>query len=252
MLLPLFMTCDTLNFSHTVGCVNSPWQAIFIYERYLHGLGFTEKAYKMLDQILPRVLDNIRNCPCNDGCPCCVGKPLRQFTTWSVERGEGSIPSKTASRMILEGLLGDGANLEPDGPEATGDSEPRSIILLEQSLRRRLERMREPKVFHPITPGSKVSTGYPDTEKEEELATPDVTRRSERRRGFDRDLHKRIARKIRSDKLDPLTAEGPRPPEGKGKTGHRSTRGFSRPSETRGPAAGRRGSGGRAEGDQAS
>ncbi|MBT4817504.1 MAG: DEAD/DEAH box helicase, partial [Lentisphaerae bacterium] len=27
MLLPLFMTCDTLDFSHTVGSVNSPWKA---------------------------------------------------------------------------------------------------------------------------------------------------------------------------------------------------------------------------------
>jgi len=55
MLLPLFMTCDTLDFSHTVGSVNSPWNAIFVYERYPHGLGFTEKAYHLMHRILPAV-----------------------------------------------------------------------------------------------------------------------------------------------------------------------------------------------------
>lgn len=204
MLLPLFMTCDTLNFSHTVGSVNAPWNAIFVYERYPHGLGFTEKAYAMMDQVLPRVLENIRSCSCEAGCPCCVGKPLRQATTWSVERGEGSIPSKAAARMILEGLLGDQTHLKDQSPSIAADSDPRSVIRLEQALRRRLERMREPEIFHPITPEAEIRTGYPDAEGEDELAKPDVTRRTERRRSFDRNLHKRIAKRIKSDKLPPL------------------------------------------------
>ncbi len=87
MLLPLFLTCDTLDFSHTVGSANSPWKAVFVYERYPHGLGFTEKAYERLDEILAAVLDHVRACPCEAGCPCCVGKPLRQYATWNVERG---------------------------------------------------------------------------------------------------------------------------------------------------------------------
>ncbi|HOF87588.1 MAG TPA: DEAD/DEAH box helicase, partial [Armatimonadota bacterium] len=55
MLLPLFITCDTLDFSHSIGSANSEWNAIFIYERYPLGLGFTEKAYDLLHEILPAV-----------------------------------------------------------------------------------------------------------------------------------------------------------------------------------------------------
>ncbi len=46
MILPMFMTCDTLDFSHTIGCANSPWNAMFIYERYPHGLGFTAEGLR--------------------------------------------------------------------------------------------------------------------------------------------------------------------------------------------------------------
>jgi len=225
MLLPLFMTCDTLSFSHTVGSVNSPWSAIFVYERYPLGLGFTEKAYGILDQILPQVLENIRRCPCDAGCPCCVGKPLRQYTTWSVERGEGSIPSKAAARMILEGMLTSEVDVTDTRVASADEALPRDVVRLEQSLRRRLERMREPEVFHPIAPEPEIRTGFPDIENGKALDIPDVARRAERRRSFDRDLHKRIAKRIRAEKPAPKeTAESPR-------SGVRKRRGVVRPTD---------------------
>ncbi|MFH1007045.1 MAG: Zn-binding domain-containing protein [Candidatus Latescibacterota bacterium] len=212
MLLPLFMTCDTLDFSHTVGSVNAPWNAIFVYERYPHGLGFTEKAYERMDLILPRVLENIAGCPCQDGCPCCVGKPLRQFTTWNVERGESSIPSKAAARMILEGLLGDGTHLKNADAESLTDSEGDRNLRLERALRRRLERTREPQVFHPILPRPEVVTGYPAIEKGKQLDMPDVSRRAARRVDFERALHKRIAKHIQPNELPPKAGRSERPP----------------------------------------
>ena len=231
MILPLFMTCDTLDFSHTVGSVNSPWNSVFIYERYPHGLGFTEKAYELLDEILPTVLENIKACPCREGCPCCVGKPLRQSTTWNVERGEASIPSKEAALMILEGLLSSTGILPVTGtsvPEGTlvstrGTDSSTGILpvsrtplpdgtlklRLERALRRRLERMREPAVFHPIEP--KIKTEYPEIEKEEELKKPDVAKRAESKRSFQKELRKRIAKKVPSDKIPPTKGKPPIP-----------------------------------------
>jgi DEAD/DEAH box helicase domain-containing protein len=207
MLLPLFITCDTLDFSHTVGSVNSPWNAVFVYERYPLGLGFTEQAYERMHEILPSVLDTIRHCPCEAGCPCCVGKPLRGYTTWNVERGEASIPSKAAAQMILELLLGDGPALQP-APAAEAEGER---LRLERALRRRLERMREPELFHPITP--KPQTEYPQPETREGLATPDVATRAERRRNFDRELRKRLGKRLPEEGLRPL-AGGAGPPPG--------------------------------------
>jgi len=218
MLMPLFVTCDTLDFSHSVGSVNSPWQAIFLYERYPHGLGFTEEAYERLHEIVPATLDHIRSCDCEDGCPCCVGKPLRQYTTWNVERGEASIPSKKAATRILEGLLGGGSSLDCPDHEAFSDEEAGVVVRLERSLRRRLERLREPKVFHPIEPN--IETQYPEPESEEALDEADVARRSSRRRDFQKDLHKRIAEEIRDDGLDPLSKKKG-PPKGTWRPGGR-------------------------------
>jgi DEAD/DEAH box helicase domain-containing protein len=213
MLLPLFITCDTRDFSHSIGSVNSPWNAIFIYERYPHGLGFTEGAFGIMDQILPAVLENVRGCSCKEGCPCCVGKPLRGRTVWNVERGEASIPSKTSAVMILEGLLGGQHAPQPSRPVASACAEPEDEARLEQALRRRLERAREPQVFHPIKPRPEVRTAYPATEKREDLSKSDVERRTERRRDSDRDLHKRLAKKLRLGGLKPDTAV-PAPPPG--------------------------------------
>jgi len=196
MLLPLFITCDTLDFSHTVGSVNSPWNAVFIYERYRLGLGYTRRAYELLGRILPAVLDNIRKCSCEDGCPCCVGKPLRQYAVWDVQRGEASIPSKRAAVMILEGYLGDGTNLDAPDDRALSDDAAAEAIRLEQALRRRLERGREPEVFHAIRPEPEVPHEYPAREPDAELAEADVSKRGERRREFARDLRKRLAKKL--------------------------------------------------------
>jgi hypothetical protein len=194
--LPLFMTCDTLDFSHTVGSVNSAWNAVFVYERYPHGLGFTEKAYHRMAEILPRVLENVENCSCEDGCPCCVGKPLRQYATWNVERGEASIPSKSAALMILHELLEEPAALEKPEAKVLTESSKQDRARLHQALRRRLERMGEPQRFHAITPPTEIKTEYPDIEPESENREADATKRVRKRRSLDRDLHKRLAKKL--------------------------------------------------------
>ena len=211
MMLPLFITCETLDFSHTIGGVNAPWNAIFIYERFPHGLGFTEKAYERLHEVMPAVLENIRGCPCADGCPCCVGKPLRQYATWNVERGEGSVPSKKSAVMILESLLADGAKLNLPDAESLTDSADDAELRLERALKRRLERGREPKLFHPIEPQPK--TRYPEPEKPEVLSKADVARRAEKRREIHQELRRRVAKKIPDARLSPYAAK-PAPPSG--------------------------------------
>ncbi|MGQ9524047.1 MAG: Zn-binding domain-containing protein [Armatimonadota bacterium] len=146
MMLPLFVTCETLDFSHSVGAANAPWNAVFVYERYPLGLGFTERAYERLEAIIPAVLSRIRECECADGCPSCVGKPLRQEAVWNVERGEGSIPSKRASIMILKGLLGNSAEFGNERHFSTDAGTSKNLDLAVE-LRRRLDRPEEPLIF---------------------------------------------------------------------------------------------------------
>ena len=252
MALPLFMTCDTLDFSHSVGSANSEWSAVFVWERIAHGLGFTRHAYERLHEILPAVLDHIRRCGCEAGCPCCVGKPLRPYATWNVERGEASIPSKASALMILEGLLGDGTRLaEPDTSALSDDAEAERLRL-EEALRRRLQRMREPEVFHPIEPAAATRSlrggpggggrpegaesgaenrddgprttdagrGLSSVVRRPSAPSPpsDVAARAAARREFEKDLHKRLAKKTSDGRLSPFAGK-PAPPPGMAKPG---------------------------------
>lgn len=68
------------------------------------------------------------------------------------------------------------------------------------------------EVFHPITPEPEIKTEYPAIEKKEELQKPDVTRRAERRMGFDKKLRNLIAKRIESNELSP-NAGRPAPPK---------------------------------------
>ena len=205
MIIPLFIQCETLDFSHSsCTAINAPWHTMFIYERYPHGLGFTEQAFEMLDTLLPAVYDAILKCGCRNGCPCCVGKPLRGYTTWNTERGEANVPSKRAALRLLRDIIGDGSKLcardtcsgdslsscsgdplsSPGGnlwSSCSGDplSSPGKRLLIERGLRRRLERLGDPEVFHPIDPNPEV--GFPEIEKPAATTDSDIARRAMKR-----------------------------------------------------------------------
>jgi DEAD/DEAH box helicase domain-containing protein len=99
-LFPLFALCDRGDvggISHTFHPqVGRP--AIFIYDGYPDGIGLAERCYRVLDELLRRTLDLLRDCPCEIGCPSCIHSP---------KCGSGNKPlDKAAAILTLEGLLG--------------------------------------------------------------------------------------------------------------------------------------------------
>lgn len=46
---------------------------LFIYDRYVGGLGFSEKIFDLVSQILQNAIRMVEGCQCEDGCPACVG-----------------------------------------------------------------------------------------------------------------------------------------------------------------------------------
>lgn len=50
---------------------------IYIYDSYPNGIGFSEVLFEKAEQIFEGVLDAIERCPCERGCPSCVGPPIR-------------------------------------------------------------------------------------------------------------------------------------------------------------------------------
>jgi len=157
---------------------------MFVYERYPHGLGFTEQAFEILGDVILAMQDTIIKCGCRNGCPCCVGKPLRGYTTWNIERGEANIPSKRAALRILRDIIGDGSSLPAQDREAAVADDDQRRLLLERGIRRRLERLGDPEVFHPIDPRPEV--GFPDVERPAVGTGSDVARRAFKRLLFER------------------------------------------------------------------
>ncbi len=49
---------------------------IYLYERMAAGLGFSARLYELHDELLPAAAALIRACPCELGCPACVGPVL--------------------------------------------------------------------------------------------------------------------------------------------------------------------------------
>ena len=67
---------------------------VFIYDNYPGGIGFSRPLYEMHGLLLERTRDLIAGCPCDSGCPSCVGP----------EGHTGRHAKEVASR-ILDGLL---------------------------------------------------------------------------------------------------------------------------------------------------
>ncbi|USG64966.1 DEAD/DEAH box helicase [Brevibacillus ruminantium] len=72
---PLFVMCDRMDL-HVIPqrkAVHSGAPTIFLYDRYPGGIGLSEQVYKEMDTILSRAEELILSCPCESGCPSCVG-----------------------------------------------------------------------------------------------------------------------------------------------------------------------------------
>jgi DEAD/DEAH box helicase domain-containing protein len=106
-ILPLFVMCDRQDMGGIVESSNTGRPTIFLYDRFKGGLGFCEKAYGLLAEILRAALEMIEECPCADGCPSCVGLPiLRPAQHQDPDPGHGyPIPDKEAAKLLLRRIL---------------------------------------------------------------------------------------------------------------------------------------------------
>jgi DEAD/DEAH box helicase domain-containing protein len=44
-----------------------------IYDLAPGGMGFSEKAYEIIDDVIRITIRTLKKCHCDDGCPNCVG-----------------------------------------------------------------------------------------------------------------------------------------------------------------------------------
>ena len=67
---------------------------VFIYDNYPGGIGFSEPLFGLHDQLLAETRALVSSCPCDHGCPTCVG-PI----------GESGPLAKQVALMLLDRLL---------------------------------------------------------------------------------------------------------------------------------------------------
>jgi DEAD/DEAH box helicase domain-containing protein len=65
---PLLLMCD----QGDIG-VSIDRETMFLYDNYPGGIGFSEPLFSMHDELLARTRELIDECPCESGCPSCVG-----------------------------------------------------------------------------------------------------------------------------------------------------------------------------------
>ena len=66
---------------------------LYLYDAYPGGIGFSEPLYHSCHELLTRTRELIEACPCDSGCPSCVGPD-----------GDKSERAKEVALAILERL----------------------------------------------------------------------------------------------------------------------------------------------------
>jgi len=98
-ILPLFAMCDRWDIGgHTVAADPETGAAhIFIYDAFPGGVGISEQGFAMINELWESVLDSIKACPCQNGCPGCIYSPK------AGDRND--LLDKQAALWILESML---------------------------------------------------------------------------------------------------------------------------------------------------
>lgn len=73
--IPLYIQCDRSDLSVVpqVKAVHNDKPTLFIYDSYPGGIGLSERVYDLLVPILEKTIQHVNNCPCQTGCPSCIG-----------------------------------------------------------------------------------------------------------------------------------------------------------------------------------
>ena len=102
--LPLVAMCDSRDLGGVVDSKNLGHTTMIVYDRYPGGLGYSERGFANMPRLLAICLEMVRDCPCDDGCPSCVGLPnLRPAIHSDPDLTRGHpMPSKQATIRLLE------------------------------------------------------------------------------------------------------------------------------------------------------
>jgi DEAD/DEAH box helicase domain-containing protein len=102
-LLAMLTMCDPADLGGMLDSSNVGRPTVFLFDRYPGGLGFAEQGWARLDDLARAAYEHLESCPCEGGCPSCVGLPiLRPAQQQDPDLGRArAIPGKDAARVLL-------------------------------------------------------------------------------------------------------------------------------------------------------
>ncbi len=82
------MSANAIGFEHYKEEETNPDNDIFlyVYDKFVGGLGYAQKAYDNMEEILEGAVNLVAGCPCKDGCAACVGdyKLDKKMVLWGL------------------------------------------------------------------------------------------------------------------------------------------------------------------------
>ncbi|TKG93771.1 DEAD/DEAH box helicase [Puteibacter caeruleilacunae] len=92
MATPADLGGDIFGFTHQEE--NKQKHAVILFDEYPGGLGFSEKGFEFLNDIIQNAGNLVKNCPCKDGCPACVGdhRINKHLILWALRSFYKEIP----------------------------------------------------------------------------------------------------------------------------------------------------------------
>jgi DEAD/DEAH box helicase domain-containing protein len=101
--LPTLAMCDRRDISGLVDSSNLGRPAAVVYDRYSGGLGFAQRGCELFAEWLSLSRRIVAECPCEGGCPSCVGLPnLRPPLHQDPDLHSGyPVPNKEATVLLL-------------------------------------------------------------------------------------------------------------------------------------------------------
>ncbi len=106
-IVSVFIMCDPQDV-HVVPQVKSTFNGkptVFFYDHYPGGVGLSEQIYDQLEEIIEAAKSLVEGCPCENGCPSCIGA------------GFQSPKGKRDCLRLFSGLLGAGSGTGKEGTE---------------------------------------------------------------------------------------------------------------------------------------
>lgn len=78
--------------------------SLFIYDKYEGGLGYSEKIYELIPEIIDHAIQMVKGCACEAGCPACVGDYTldKKMVLWGLQSLKESLAAPEYTKKQVE------------------------------------------------------------------------------------------------------------------------------------------------------